>query len=155
MPFRKNITVHNTRSVVNCVIKICTPLSGSAADINKAAMVQTEAALASCTDLKASLLIHIHDELVWEVSEDHVDTFIGKDPMNGLYATKLNLCYYNPEEWSLLMLNYTRLKLEYFYCTKQLLEILKIICTVECSTVHTFMCDTVVKFVLLEQIECS
>nr|XP_045602645.1 DNA polymerase nu-like [Procambarus clarkii] len=58
------------RQAVNFVIQ------GSAADISKAAMVQTEAALASRRDLDARLLIHIHDELVWEVSNDHVNTFI-------------------------------------------------------------------------------
>lgn len=41
-------------------------------------MVQTEAALARQTELDAKLLIHIHDELVWEVREEHTQAFCGK-----------------------------------------------------------------------------
>lgn len=52
--------------------------SGSAADLSKAAMVQTEAALARKPELDAKLLIHIHDELVWEVLAEHTQAFCGE-----------------------------------------------------------------------------
>ncbi|XP_042223269.1 DNA polymerase nu-like [Homarus americanus] len=58
------------RQAINFVIQ------GSAADISKAAMVQTEVALASRPDLDAKLLIHIHDEMVWEVCSKDLDTVI-------------------------------------------------------------------------------
>ncbi|XP_050716052.1 uncharacterized protein LOC126998427 isoform X2 [Eriocheir sinensis] len=57
------------RQAVNFIIQ------GSAADLSKAAMVQTEAALAQQPELDAKLLIHIHDELVWEVHAEHTQAF--------------------------------------------------------------------------------
>ncbi|XP_045138981.1 DNA polymerase nu-like [Portunus trituberculatus] len=74
--FFPNITSHDTavqsqaeRQAVNFIIQ------GSAADLSKAAMVQTEAALARWPDIDAKLLMHIHDELVWEVHTDHTQNF--------------------------------------------------------------------------------
>ncbi|XP_071546622.1 DNA polymerase nu-like isoform X2 [Panulirus ornatus] len=64
------VQAHTERQAVNFVIQ------GSGADISKAAMVQTGAALASHQHIDASLLIHIHDELVWEVRSEHLDEFI-------------------------------------------------------------------------------
>ncbi|KAK8405100.1 hypothetical protein O3P69_001589 [Scylla paramamosain] len=74
--FFPNITSHDTavqsqaeRQAVNFIIQ------GSAADLSKAAMVQTEAVLARWSEVDAKLLIHIHDELVWEVHTEHTQTF--------------------------------------------------------------------------------
>ena len=41
-------------------------------------MVQTEAALARWGEVDAKLLIHIHDELVWEVQAEHTRAFSGE-----------------------------------------------------------------------------
>ncbi|KAF6199319.1 hypothetical protein GE061_007345 [Apolygus lucorum] len=56
---------YSERQAVNFVIQ------GSAADISKAAMLRAEAALRE-RHLQAYLLLQIHDELLWEVPEEHV-----------------------------------------------------------------------------------
>jgi DNA polymerase I len=51
---------------------INTPIQGTAADIIKLAMVEVENVLAT-TGIRASLLLQIHDELVFEVPESEVE----------------------------------------------------------------------------------
>ncbi|WP_265457368.1 DNA polymerase I [Enterococcus sp. HY326] len=51
---------------------INTPIQGSAADILKIAMVQLAKELQQA-DLKATMLLQVHDELVFEVPEDELD----------------------------------------------------------------------------------
>jgi DNA polymerase I len=46
------------------------PIQGSAADIMKLAMIRVDAALAT---LPASMVLTVHDELVFETTEDSVD----------------------------------------------------------------------------------
>jgi DNA polymerase-1 len=49
------------------------PIQGSAADIMKLAMIRVDAALES---LPATMVLTVHDELVFEVAEDRVDQVI-------------------------------------------------------------------------------
>ena len=51
------------------------PIQGSAADIIRRAMARMEAALAA-KRLKARMLLQVHDELVFEASEDEVEATI-------------------------------------------------------------------------------
>ena len=48
------------------------PIQGTAADIMKRAMIQTDRAL-SRSDLGAKMLLQVHDELVFEVPETEID----------------------------------------------------------------------------------
>ncbi|XP_060581929.1 DNA polymerase nu-like [Ruditapes philippinarum] len=52
-------------------------VQGSAADICKAAMLQVENALASNRDIKARLLVQIHDEVLLEVADSDLNTVSG------------------------------------------------------------------------------
>ncbi len=49
------------------------PIQGTAADIIRRAMIQMPDAIA---DIKATMLLQVHDELIFEVEEDHVDALI-------------------------------------------------------------------------------
>ncbi|WP_424985398.1 DNA polymerase I [Microbulbifer sp. S227A] len=51
------------------------PIQGTAADVIRRAMVRMPAAIA---DQPAKMLLQVHDELLFEVSEDAVDTVIGR-----------------------------------------------------------------------------
>ena len=68
------------------------PLQGSAADIMKLAMIQVAAALRA-SDIDASLLLQVHDELVFEVSEKDLTelTAIVKDAMVNVGTLKVPL----------------------------------------------------------------
>ncbi|MBS3809289.1 MAG: DNA polymerase I [Desulfobacterales bacterium] len=52
---------------------INTPIQGAAADLLKMAMIRVDAALEE-KQLKSSMLLTVHDELVFEVPEDELDT---------------------------------------------------------------------------------
>ncbi|MEM7722426.1 MAG: DNA polymerase I [Pseudomonadota bacterium] len=51
------------------------PIQGTAADVIRRAMIRMEAAIA---DLPAVMLLQVHDELLFEVDEDAVDTLIDR-----------------------------------------------------------------------------
>ncbi|SFH71170.1 DNA polymerase I [Pisciglobus halotolerans] len=52
---------------------INTPIQGSAADIIKVAMIQMEKAL-KASDLRATMLLQVHDELIFEAPEEEIET---------------------------------------------------------------------------------
>ena len=60
------------------------PMQGTAADIIKRAMVAVDAWLAE-SDFDVRMIMQVHDELVFEVREDHVDAFVAevKEQMAG------------------------------------------------------------------------
>ncbi|XP_075973097.1 DNA polymerase nu-like [Anticarsia gemmatalis] len=63
---------HAERQAVNFIVQ------GSAADICKMAMILTEAELRSATPpVDAHLVLQIHDELVWEVRDEHIPVAAG------------------------------------------------------------------------------
>ncbi len=51
------------------------PMQGTAADIIKRAMIEIDRWLASA-NLEAHLIMQVHDELVFEVKEEHVDALV-------------------------------------------------------------------------------
>lgn len=51
-----------------------TPIQGSAADIIKLAMVNYANAIQD-SDFNATLLLQVHDELIFEIPKDEVDAF--------------------------------------------------------------------------------
>lgn len=53
------------------------PMQGTAADIIKRAMAEIDAWLSSCRE-RALMILQVHDELVFEVDEDFVDTLVGQ-----------------------------------------------------------------------------
>ena len=68
----------NERAAINA------PLQGAAADVIKRAMVRLPAALAA-SKLKATMMLQVHDELLFEVPEDEIEetTKVVKRVMEG------------------------------------------------------------------------
>ncbi len=55
------------------------PMQGTAADIIKRAMIDVDAWLIE-SDIHASIIMQVHDELVFEVAEEHLDTLLTHAP---------------------------------------------------------------------------
>jgi DNA polymerase-1 len=49
------------------------PIQGSAADVFKVGMIRVDRALDGAPELDCRMLLTVHDELVFEVPEDHVE----------------------------------------------------------------------------------
>ncbi len=71
---------------------INTPIQGSAADLIKVAMIQVDEALID-KKLAAAMLLTVHDELVFEVPPDELDTVsrLVKEIMEGVWELKVPL----------------------------------------------------------------
>ena len=71
---------------------INTPIQGTAADLIKLAMIQVDAALTE-QNLKAAMLLSVHDELVFEVPPEEVETVsnLVKTIMEGVWNLKVPL----------------------------------------------------------------
>ncbi|WP_423362876.1 DNA polymerase I [Mycoplasma sp. P36-A1] len=69
-----------------------TPIQGSAADILKLAMINIETKLKE-TDLDITMLLQVHDELIFEVKDDQINeaTNIIKKEMENAYKLKVEL----------------------------------------------------------------
>ena len=69
-----------------------TPLQGTAADLIKVAMIRIDADLCE-QKLRSRMLLQVHDELVFEVPEDEVDTMkrLVTDRMENVHALKVPL----------------------------------------------------------------
>ena len=69
-----------------------TPLQGTAADLIKIAMIRIDAELRE-HGLRSRMLLQVHDELVFEVPEDEVDTMrrLVTERMENVYALKVPL----------------------------------------------------------------
>jgi len=76
----------NERAAINA------PIQGSAADIIRRAMVRIEPALADAA-LSASMLLQVHDELIFEVPEAEIEASIGviRAVMEGAAAPAVSL----------------------------------------------------------------
>jgi len=69
-----------------------TPLQGTAADLIKVAMIRIDAELRECK-LASKMLLQVHDELVFEVPEEEVDTMkrLVAERMENVYELKVPL----------------------------------------------------------------
>ena len=69
-----------------------TPIQGSAADIIKIAMIKMQAELTK-RNLKAKMLLQVHDELIFDVYKDEIDTFmpVVKEAMETCFALDVPL----------------------------------------------------------------
>jgi len=69
-----------------------TPLQGTAADLIKLAMIRIDAELRE-RKLKSKMLLQVHDELVFEVPEDEIETMkrLVADQMENVHALKVPL----------------------------------------------------------------
>ncbi|XP_014674874.1 PREDICTED: DNA polymerase nu-like isoform X2 [Priapulus caudatus] len=65
-----NMGVEEAKAITNSFL-------GSAADICKTAMIAVEKALCDRPELRASMLVQIHDELLLEVADDHLASVAG------------------------------------------------------------------------------
>lgn len=82
---------HNVRQAAERVA-VNTPLQGTAADIIKLAMINMDKALKE-KGLKSKMLLTVHDELVFEVPENEIDTMraLCHDVMENVMALKVKL----------------------------------------------------------------
>ncbi len=73
-------------------IAINTPIQGTAADLIKLAMIKVDVALKE-NGLKSTMLLSVHDELVFEVPPDECDTLkaLVKEIMEGIWDLKVPL----------------------------------------------------------------
>lgn len=73
-------------------LAINTPLQGSAADLIKMAMLKIDKRLAA-QKLKGYMILQIHDELIFEVPDDEIESISGivKEEMQGVLALKIPL----------------------------------------------------------------
>jgi len=71
---------------------INTPIQGTAADLIKRAMIQIHQRLQALGS-RSRLLLQVHDELVFEVPEEEVDSLVSliKEEMEGVYPLKVPL----------------------------------------------------------------
>jgi len=71
---------------------INTPIQGSAADLIKVAMIRVDQALTE-QKLASAMLLTVHDELVFEVPPDELETVtqLVKDIMEGVWDLKVPL----------------------------------------------------------------
>jgi len=71
---------------------INTPIQGTAADLIKLAMIQVDAAFSE-RNLKAAMLLSVHDEIVFEVPPEELDTVkkLIKEIMEGIWDLKVPL----------------------------------------------------------------
>lgn len=66
------------------------PIQGSAAEIMKIAMINMDNWLKAC-DFKIAMIMQVHDELVFEVANDHVDTAVSQIRLIMENAAKLDV----------------------------------------------------------------
>jgi DNA polymerase-1 len=71
---------------------INTPIQGTAADLIKKAMINIHRRL-DTEDFRAKMLLQVHDELLFEVPEEELDTVVPmvKEEMEGVYALHVPL----------------------------------------------------------------
>jgi len=82
----RNVRQFAERTAIN------TPIQGTAADLLKMAMIQLEAALKE-KKLQAAMLLSVHDELVFEVPPQELDTLkrLVKKVMENIWELKVPL----------------------------------------------------------------
>jgi len=82
----KNLREFAERTAIN------TPIQGTAADLIKIAMITVDSAFTE-KGLKSAMLLSVHDEIVFEVPPDELDTVrsIVKDIMEGVWELKVPL----------------------------------------------------------------
>ena len=73
-------------------IAVNTPIQGSAADLIKLAMINVDRSLRE-KNLQSAMLLTVHDELVFEVPPDEIDTVtrLLKEIMEGVWNLKVPL----------------------------------------------------------------
>ncbi len=82
----RNVREFAERTAIN------TPIQGSAADLIKVAMINVDSALRD-RNLKAAMLLSVHDEIVFEVPSDEIDLVqeLVKNIMEGVWDLKVPL----------------------------------------------------------------
>jgi len=82
----KNVREFAERTAIN------TPIQGSAADFIKLAMINVDSTF-TARGLKAAMLLSVHDEIVFEVPPDELDTVknLVKEIMEGVWKLKVPL----------------------------------------------------------------
>ena len=85
-PFNKNLREFAERTAIN------TPIQGTAADLIKIAMITVDSAFTE-KKLKSAMLLSVHDEIVFEVPPDELDTVsnLVKEIMESVWDLKVPL----------------------------------------------------------------